>query len=220
MAMMKNFRPCPTGRLATDLNGEREALIWLTEMTIMEAKALAAKRYASKHELGRYISIAQTGMDWIVTFVRLGDACAAPLVQGIIDRGSSVELCVMDPTAFEALPIKEGTPSIGLSTEVERPALTVGRGALTSGRLSHEVDALAYVTECTLATVDGLASVARPTKTLVQRFSNMAQVGVDFVSRNENAHGNFGCGRVQGVIEGGGDVRKWLSARETRIAGL
>jgi hypothetical protein len=74
----------------------------------------------------------------------------------------------------------------------------------------HEIrdagQALAYVTDCTLATVTDLASLSRPPKHELQRQIGIAQKAIDWM-------GQFGVDysktRAQDVKEQGGSVEKW-----------
>lgn len=70
--------------------------------------------------------------------------------------------------------------------------------------------------ECTLATLDGLASSARPAIKTLNRFIEMAQVGASFTARNARAGERFGCGRVEEVIAHDCDVQLYLEAKITR----
>jgi hypothetical protein len=60
-----------------------QALAYITDCTLATVCDLASKKSASKRELSRQISIAQTAIDWMTTMkvdfsaTRAVDACAA-----------------------------------------------------------------------------------------------------------------------------------------------
>lgn len=73
------------------LRSSEEALTYLVECTLATVQDLAGRSRPPKAELARQISIAQTGIDWVRTFVRPGDRCGCGRVQEIIDRGLTVQ---------------------------------------------------------------------------------------------------------------------------------
>lgn len=73
------------------LRSSEEALTYLVECTLATVQDLAGRSRPPKGELARQISIAQTGIDWVRTFVRPGDRCGCGRVQEIIDRGLTVQ---------------------------------------------------------------------------------------------------------------------------------
>lgn len=73
------------------LHDRDEALTYLVECTLATVQDLAGRSRPPKGELARQISIAQTGLDWVKTFVKPGDWCGCGRVQEIIDRGVTVQ---------------------------------------------------------------------------------------------------------------------------------
>jgi hypothetical protein len=80
--------PCLTHKT---LHSREEALAYLTECTLATVQDLAGRSRPPKGELARQVSIAQTGVDWVKTFVKPGDRCGCGRVQEIINRGVTVE---------------------------------------------------------------------------------------------------------------------------------
>lgn len=91
--------------------------------------------------------------------------------------------------------------------------LTKGRTALTSQRLHSPEDALAYMTECTLATVDDLASKSKPKKSELSRQISIAQTGVEWVKTLMEPGDQVGCSRLQQIIDSELTVSEWVEAR-------
>ena len=69
-------------------------------------------------------------------------------------------------------------------------------------------DALAYLTECTLATAQDLRRRSRPPKGELDRQIAIAQWGVHWVV----GMGAKSTGRVASVIESGGTVAEWIES--------
>ena len=74
-----------------NLSNRDEAMAYLVECTLATVQDLAGRSRPPKGELARQISIAQTGIDWVKTFVKPGDRCGCGRVQEIIDRGLTVQ---------------------------------------------------------------------------------------------------------------------------------
>lgn len=73
------------------ITSSEEALTYLVECTLATVQDLAGRSRPPKRELSRQISIAQTGIDWVRTFVKPGDRCGCGRVQEIIDCGLTVQ---------------------------------------------------------------------------------------------------------------------------------
>ena len=69
-------------------------------------------------------------------------------------------------------------------------------------------DALAYLTECTLATAQDLRRRSRPPKGELDRQTQIAQWGVHWVVNMDAKP----TGRVASVIESGGTVAEWIES--------
>ena len=67
--------------------------------------------------------------------------------------------------------------------------------------------ALSYMTECTLATVCGIASKRFRPKHEFQRQINMAQLGIDWIKEFGVEYGDGG--RVEQIIKIGWSVAQW-----------
>ena len=80
---------------------------------------------------------------------------------------------------------------------------------LTAGRVSNPGEALAYLTDCTLATVQDLAFRARPPKSELARQITIAQLSIDWlrVWKIEPQ------GRAVDVIAAGGSVADWIAGK-------
>lgn len=85
---------------------------------------------------------------------------------------------------------------------------------LTSDRIRGTDDALAFLTECTLATVEGLAGRARPPKHELSRQISIAQTGITHLGGIVQPGVNRGCPRVQDVIESGLSVEDWIKGKQ------
>ncbi len=91
--------------------------------------------------------------------------------------------------------------------------ITESRNGMTKDTLRNEIDALAYLTECTLATVSDLVSRARPPKGELQRQISIAQVGIDWVKLHAKPGMKYGLGRVRDIIDGDMSVADWAETR-------
>jgi len=67
-------------------------------------------------------------------------------------------------------------------------------------------DALTYVTDCTLATVTGLASLSRPPKHELQRQIDIAQAAIDWMDRFGVDYSSTRAADVKAL---GGKVAVW-----------
>lgn len=76
---------------------------------------------------------------------------------------------------------------------------------LTNKTLRSSEEALTYLVECTLATVQDLAGRSRPPKGELARQISIAQTGIDWVRPGDRC----GCGRVQEIIDRGVTVQEW-----------
>lgn len=68
-----------------------------------------------------------------------------------------------------------------------------------------ELDALAYMTECTLATVERLGMIRSRKKSEFERQIGIAQKGIDWIKM----FGGYSSGRVGSVIASGLSVHAW-----------
>lgn len=84
---------------------------------------------------------------------------------------------------------------------------------LTSKTIRTRDEALAYLVECTLATVSDLAGRSRPPKGELARQILIAQTGIDWVKTVVKPGDRCGCGRVQEIIDGGVSVEDWSRAK-------
>lgn len=73
--------------------------------------------------------------------------------------------------------------------------------------VSSEVEALVYLTDCTLATVEGLALKKSASKNEFLRQCSMAQFGVSWIKRSGYP---VASGRVKEVIDNSGSIKIWL----------
>jgi len=85
--------------------------------------------------------------------------------------------------------------------------------ALTGENLRSQEDALAYLTECTLATVCHMAGLSKPPKGELSRQISIAQTGIDWVKTMVEPGDRYGCGRVQEIIDEGISVETWAARR-------
>lgn len=85
--------------------------------------------------------------------------------------------------------------------------------AMTKDNLRNEIDALAYLTECTLATVSDLASKSKPPKGELRRQISMAQTGINWVKVFVKPGMKCGNARVQQIIDNGLSVEDWANVR-------
>lgn len=81
---------------------------------------------------------------------------------------------------------------------------------LTSKNIRSRDDALVFLTECCLATLDHLVDLSRPPKQEIERQISIAQTGIDWIKTAESRERSS---RVDEVIDRGGSVREWLSGR-------
>lgn len=87
--MVTNTRLMTTANTLRDTD---DALAYMTECTLATVSDLAGKSRPPKNELSRQISIAQTGIDWVMTFLAAGERCGCGRVQDIIEEGISVQV--------------------------------------------------------------------------------------------------------------------------------
>jgi hypothetical protein len=90
--------------------------------------------------------------------------------------------------------------------------LTQTNYCMTRDNLRSELDALAYLTECTLATVSDLASKSKPPKGELRRQISIAQTGIDWVKLHAKPGMNCGNRRVQEIIDQDLTVDDWANA--------
>jgi hypothetical protein len=83
------------------------------------------------------------------------------------------------------------------------------QGAKTGQNLHDAGEALAFMTECTLATVSDLASMSRPKKSELKRQISIAQTGIDWVKTITKPGRKIGCSRVSEIIDGDMSVETW-----------
>ncbi len=81
---------------------------------------------------------------------------------------------------------------------------------LTHDRVSNPADALSYLTDCTLATVEDLAGRSRPPKGELKRQIEIAQKSIDWMIQ----FGIEPSGRGARVIAHGGNVANWVASRQ------
>lgn len=80
---------------------------------------------------------------------------------------------------------------------------------LTNDTVGSREDALIYLTECTLATIQSLAMMSRPPKLELERQISIAQVGINWCKGIEGLEKWRGIGRVQEIINRGVTVKEW-----------
>lgn len=90
--------------------------------------------------------------------------------------------------------------------------LTQTNYCMTRDTLRSEIDALAYLTECTLATVSDLASKSKPLKGELRRQISIAQTGINWVKLHAKPGGSCGNSRVQEIIDKDISVEDWADA--------
>lgn len=78
--------------------------------------------------------------------------------------------------------------------------------SITAQRVRSSEDALVWMTDCTLATVQDLAFRFRPPKAELRRQISIAQHGVDWIK----VMGISPSGRAADVIASGGSVEEWV----------
>ena len=91
--------------------------------------------------------------------------------------------------------------------------VTETKYAMTQNTLHDEQDALAYMVECTLATVSHMAGLSRPQKSELSRQIAIAQTGIDWVKTFVKPGMSIGNGRVQEVIDSQISVEEWAARR-------
>lgn len=69
--------------------------------------------------------------------------------------------------------------------------------------------ALYYITECTLATVDHMNTIKSKSKSEFDRQVDIAQIAVNNIIAFAPTE-KTGCSRLDEVMEFGGDVSKWI----------
>jgi len=91
--------------------------------------------------------------------------------------------------------------------------VTETKYAMTQNTLRDDQDALAYMTECTLATVSHMAGLSRPQKSELSRQISIAQTSIDWVKSFVKPGMSIGNGRVQEVIDSQISVEEWAERR-------
>ena len=76
-------------------------------------------------------------------------------------------------------------------------------GHMSGEQLLGVGDALAYMTECTLATVEDLASRSRPPKAELARQTSIAQTGLDWISSLVREDQSIPFDRVSDLVRSG-----------------
>lgn len=81
---------------------------------------------------------------------------------------------------------------------------------LTADRVTSPGEALSYLTDCTLATVEDLAFRARPPKAELKRQIDIAQKSIDWMVR----FGVTPTGRAASVVASGKSVADWIASKD------
>lgn len=84
---------------------------------------------------------------------------------------------------------------------------------MKSDAIKSRDEALIFVVECGLATIEHLSGLARPPKGELQRQISIAQTGINWIMSMEDRPR---CPRVDDVIGVGGSVEAWVNGRGER----
>lgn len=185
-----------------------QALLALVEASIQTVSLLASKRSRTRLEYLRHIGICQSALT----------AWRAQRIQGPRSQALS---CLEQPGAsLEAwLTPQEASPG----PRAEDPLMS----ARTHGRLNFNFenvgDSVAYLTECALATVEGLCEQSNPAARELIRHCSIAQVGVDALYLT-GLHSISTAPRARELISQGLSASEWADAmrmnRGMRAGGL
>lgn len=88
---------------------------------------------------------------------------------------------------------------------------------ITSNTIRNEQEALAFMAECTLATVCHMAGLSRPNRSELRRQIAIAQTGVDWCRTIEAIKDMRGVVRVQDIIERKISVEDWAKERMPKL---
>lgn len=173
----------------SDVKTPGDALVWLVNQTLETVTIHAQRRKPVKSEWRRQMSIAQKGLAWILQF---------KLDTSSLPNGVQFDFSAQEYGHEQRE--QAGLPAIELRPEDD--------SSVSSSRVSSPEDALDYLIDCVMATVDDYIMSARPPKKAFAREVEIAQMAIDWArafdipltSRAKTVITHYG-GSVQNYVE-------------------
>ena len=200
---MQNYRPEVFSDPDYSVTCPREALMFLTDMLLREAMGFRDKGRPGYLDMIRHANLADIGLEAIRAFLPEGGPSPYRYVQQAVDRRLSASQLV-DPEG--GVPVQKFPDHVPTWTpEVPRPALSCPDAPFFPNEIRNEIDALAYLVELNLATLERLRADLAPQyinpamkhSDPVQRFEMYCSVGMEHLAESFAGVEWTGCKRIQ-----------------------
>lgn len=173
------------------------ALTFLTEAALLTLTAMANKRSRTPLDYSRHISICQVALHW--ARLQREHPRMSPALTCLLAPGASLEAWLQPQETAAGPSIAE--PSIA---KLSRSGFGIG--------VASDTKAVAYLTSCSLATIEDLCLRTNPPVRELVRQCSLAQVGLDACI----AAGELSDIRVNEILAAGLSVAQWAKKMRNR----